>query len=332
MRPIASSHMHVPHTALRPTKPLLVYLDLNKWIDLAHAEARTDKGKQYESSLKAAGDLVTEGKGIFPLSFAHFMEVAKIGNDVQRRTLARLMVRLSQGWFLASAKSLIAGELRRAIALRCERPFSDHGFGALTRSLKTVITDTQQIEAFGDFNEALFQSPWLLEEFLATARVGPEFLNNWRTFADQHEAGRALRWDTSREVRKRAYCALVTMGIQSRLTDALSEFGLTMNVLEDLGPEGWLALLESIPLLDVEINLHVERNEHRDRKIAPNDEIDLGFLSLAVPYCHAVVTEKFWASLVRRLKLDQKYETVIGYDLNEVLLSLRAEEPHGSNG
>ena len=79
-----------------------------------------------------------------------------------------------------------------------------------------------------------------------------------------------------------------------------------------------------MPVLDIEITLHVERNEHRDRKIGANDEIDIGFLSLAVPYCHAVVTEKFWTSLVRRHGLDQKCDTLVSSDMGEVLQTLYA--------
>jgi hypothetical protein len=96
--------------SVRPAHPLLVYLDLNKWIDFAHAEAGTERGRRYESALTAAGELVAEGRVIFPLSFAHFMEVAKIGSDAQRRKLARLMVRLSRGWLLPSTGSSLCWE------------------------------------------------------------------------------------------------------------------------------------------------------------------------------------------------------------------------------
>src|SRR4051794_4566567 len=87
---------------LLPVTPRLIYLDLNKWIDLAHAETGTEKGKSYRCALEVAEQLVAKGRTLFPLSSAHFMEVAKIGNDEQRRTLSRLMVRLSRGWFLVS--------------------------------------------------------------------------------------------------------------------------------------------------------------------------------------------------------------------------------------
>jgi hypothetical protein len=55
----------------------LVYLDLNKWIDLARAELGQEKGKRHRVALDEAERLVGEGRATFPLSFAHFMEAAK---------------------------------------------------------------------------------------------------------------------------------------------------------------------------------------------------------------------------------------------------------------
>lgn len=306
---------------LRPKAPYLIYLDLNKWIDLAHAASGTEKGRNMEADLSTATELVREGTVLFPLSAAHFMEVAKIGNPTQRRTLARLMVTLSKGWFLSSPSSLIQYELRRAFASRLDMQVApDIPPSALTRSIKEVFVDP---EIFGGDEAAiawLSESPMMLEEFLATARAGKEFLDNWRRYASQHEQDRILRRDTTRELRKRAYCVMVTMAIQDRLHKAFAEFGLTtLSVLEHLGTEGNIDLLEAVPFLNVEINLFVERNEHHDRMIQSNDELDIGFLSIAIPYCHAVVTEKFWTSLVRRLRLDRKYSTHICTGLAEAL-------------
>jgi hypothetical protein len=326
-----SSSNAAPQT-LRPQTPYLVYLDLNKWIDLAHAASGTKKGQQHEATLRTATELVREGVAIFPLSSAHFMEVAKIGSDSQRRTLAQLMVMLSQGWFLSSSSFLIHEELRRAIASQLNHQAAPGApTSVLTRNIKEAIANPESIDGDEIVTALLSQSPWMLEDLLATGRVGPSFLNNWRRFADEHEAGRALRSDLTKEMRKRAYCVVVTMGIQDRLGAALSEFGLTMApVMDGLGPDGCIALLEAVPFLDVEINLHVERNEHHDRPIQPNDEIDLGFLSIAIPYCHAVVTEKFWTNLARRLRLDRKYKTHVCSDLAEALAML-SRPPLGSH-
>jgi hypothetical protein len=99
-----------------------IYLDLNKWVDLARAEDGLPEGKPFSPVLQAALISVAEGRVIFPLSNAHLMEVAKIGDDAPRAKLASLMVRLSQGWFLAATSSLVIPELRRSLAKEFDIP------------------------------------------------------------------------------------------------------------------------------------------------------------------------------------------------------------------
>lgn len=293
-----------------------IYLDLNKWIDLARADSGREDGKKYVTVLEAADAAVTEGRVIFPLSAAHFMEVAKIGDDTQRRRLAKLMTRLSRGWFIATPAFRLVPELRRAVATELGIPLiGGEPQTAFTKSAKVAFIDPALLGDDRQFSDLVMRSPAGLEEFLARARVEQPFLDNWKVFAEQHENGRSLRWDVSRTVRKRAYCVMLTLGIHDRLEGVLREFGLERKELEKLGPERCVRLLESIPFFDVEINLHTERNEHRDRKIAPNDELDISFLSSALPCCQIVVTENFWTSLVQRLKLDRKYGTRICSDL-----------------
>ncbi len=174
-----------------------------------------------------------------------------------------------------------------------------------------------------DFDDALLDNPSVLEDLLSACRSGSSFVKRWKTIAQEHENGSSLRWSASKEIRKRAYCVLVTEAIQTDLISVLAGFGLTWQNFADLGPERCLDLLESVPFLDIEINLFVERNEHRDRKIQPNDEVDIAFLSLAVPSCRVVVTEKFWTSLIRRRKLDAKYGAHVTSDLSEAMIRLR---------
>jgi hypothetical protein len=302
----------------------LVYLDLNKWVDLASAETNNPAGEQYKSALTTAEELASTGKAIFPLSFAHFIEVAKIGDNDRRSRLARLMSKLSQGWFFVSASCLMRAALRRAVGRQFQKPFSDERIAPVSRSLKAAFATSEKLKLAGaDFEDTLLDEPRVLEELLSACRSGSSFVNRWRTIAQEHESGRSLRWSASKDVRKRAYCVLVTEGIQNDLISVLAEFGLTWQDFADLGPKWCLDLLESVPSLDVEINLFVERNEHRDRKIQANDELDLAFLSLAVPSCRAVVTERFWTSLIRRMKLDVKYGTYVTSDLSEVMVQLR---------
>lgn len=85
-----------------------------------------------------------------------------------------------------------------------------------------------------------------------------------------------------------------------------------------LGREQLLAFWESIPTLHVEIALESERDEQRSREIQANDVIDVSFLSVAIPYCDIVVTERFWVHLAQRNGLDQSYDTILLTDLTEL--------------
>jgi hypothetical protein len=64
----------------------VVYLDQNKWIDVAKAF----HGKTDDPALKAAfadvRELARQGTVAFPLSWVHYMETAKVTNH-QRRAL-----------------------------------------------------------------------------------------------------------------------------------------------------------------------------------------------------------------------------------------------------
>jgi len=55
------------------------------------------------------------------------------------------------------------------------------------------------------------------------------------------------------------------------------------------------------------------------RSFDKNDYKDISFLATAVPYCDVVVTEKFWTSLIKSNKLDQKFNTSVTNNLNDLL-------------
>jgi hypothetical protein len=99
-----------------------VYLDQNKWIDLAKAASGRSDGLRYRPVLQAAKDAVRRGNAIFPLSSVHIMETAKSPKLDQRRLLAELMTELSQGLVLRAASCLVRDYLPIAVR-RC---FGEH--------------------------------------------------------------------------------------------------------------------------------------------------------------------------------------------------------------
>ena len=129
---------------------------------------------------------------------------------------------------------------------------------------------------------------------------------------------RSLGKSYSKSSRKRAYVADLTYYLQPELAKVLASYKQTFGDFLDLDKKRSKAFFEGVPTLIVEIELATERDEHWDKEVDPNDMTDISFLSVAIPYCDIVVTEKFWTDLARRKKLHEKYDTAILSDLLEL--------------
>jgi hypothetical protein len=77
-------------------------------------------------------------------------------------------------------------------------------------------------------------------------------------------------------------------------------------------------LAESMPLIYVTSELHRLREGAVQQPWSMNDLTDIDALSRAVVHCDIVVTERQWATLVIRAALDEKYQTIVLHDLEEL--------------
>jgi len=305
------------------TTKLYIYLDQNKWIDLVRAYLGKPNGKKFAKTLQLAQTAVDQDRAIFPLSQAHIMETIKIGNLKQREDLINRMIPLSKGWVLASPSILVQEELSREIPRLYGKETVKGQPEAFGRGILFALGDPERLlSEMGISNptwlKAVLDTPEAFSNFLTNAVTDRHFQQNWETFADQAEKGRALRKLHSKEVRRRAYVALLAHGLQGHLAKVLSQLGLRLQDFFALGTEQLLAFFDTVPTLHVEIELATERDEHWDKSIDKNDTLDISFLSQAIPYCDIVVTERFWVSLAKRKKLDKKYDTVMLNDLTEL--------------
>jgi len=110
---------------------------------------------------------------------------------------------------------------------------------------------------------------------------------------------------------KRAYFGDYLYRHQSVLARALASYQRSFDDFMKLDAEHLIAFFEGIPSIDVEAQLLVDIFRHWDRAVDPNDLTDISFLSIAIPYCDIVVTERFWTHLATRTGLDRKYDTVV---------------------
>ena len=73
----------------------IVYLDLCHWIYLAQASLGQPKGAKFVPSLEACRAARSAGTAVFVLSAIHYMEMLKIKDPAQRRSISNVMEELT---------------------------------------------------------------------------------------------------------------------------------------------------------------------------------------------------------------------------------------------
>jgi hypothetical protein len=95
-----------------------VYLDQNKWVDLARAMTGHAGGARFRDILEIARHGSKAGFARFPLSPLHYLETLSTGSSRRRHDVGTVMNELSHGVTMASSDQLLPGEIDRALRMR----------------------------------------------------------------------------------------------------------------------------------------------------------------------------------------------------------------------
>jgi hypothetical protein len=310
-----------------------VYLDQNKWVDLARARMGRDDGKRFLDAWLISRAMVHAGDASFPLSSVHYMEVSHRRRWDSRWSLAATMADLSQFHAITQTVPLLRAELDRAVGMRVgsrppPRRVQVFGFGiqhAFAGALPAV--DVPDQNRFG----------W---EMAMLAGVPPEIegqLEGYdptrhrqvgRDFAASQQGARERREQEGWHQGDRAWRAAQAETILAHLpevNDAFDSSGVGVSRwMGSLERDGKFALdeaeafLADIPLLFVEAELRRLRSTATSQPWEDNDLRDLDALCRAVVYCDIVVTENQWAQLIHRAHLDDRYGTTVLRDVADL--------------
>ena len=314
--------------------PMVIYLDQNKWIDLARAYHDRPGGSQYKSVLQKIIDAVESKKAILPLSAQHIIETRKELNFERRKRLAKVMAEISHGITIAPQGRMARWELASSLGniFQQQSPNIPSPFGIgipFAFGMGNVIKDkngnrvSQSNDIYKTVNKHL-ALPETMQIFLlgTDENTNIDAVKNYNKSLDdlvrRVENFRTKVKKQNKSIHQRAYMADLTVAIQDNLSEALHLYGKKMEDFINLGRESIISTFENCPSLDTEIALAVSRNQQWDKKVHINDSTDIAFLSVATPYCDVVITEKFWKNLARQTKLTEKYNTLLLNDLKDV--------------
>ncbi|MDQ3764451.1 MAG: hypothetical protein M3460_23685 [Actinomycetota bacterium] len=318
---------------------LRIYLDQNKWIDLARARTGHASGKMYIAAYEAAKAAVEAGSASFPLSSAHYFEAHKQAVAQRRVDLARTMLELSRLDAIAPPHVIVPYEIEAALievlglAYEPPQPLKLFGHGANHVHATDVFTYTAPDEFEGhflapDLRNLLTVHGQAQLEFITLADC-PEF-GNTRIQLNKHMRLTVAKFvDGQNTVRDRLeklghhrlgdmMTATAILDIVEPLLATAERLEVDLDRLSDGGRKLINSFVEAMPSRWVEKELRRLRQSNPQKRWEGNDLNDVTALSIAVPYCDVVITERSWTAMLNSQKINARFNTQVLHDLREL--------------
>lgn len=363
LSPSASTDPPYPGTRLPlHTERPAVYLDQWVWIRLARANAGKALNKRDTEVLTAVREAARDGVA-FPLSTTHYLETSRIKDPRQRRDLADVMAPISSCRSLRRRRDLVTHQLRVAMHEHFGRPtFRPSPMTVLGLGAAWAFRgDERFLSRRGVANpgEALPHEwrAWLRllnqhvehrllagpedHEIAALRLAGydPEAVQassmsrvEWEQLLRQLTAGKRPSAD---ELRVILLARELTHEYLEEFNHLLAEYGLNLPRVLGFDPRkarsarrGMVSFAEDVPSLKIAVDLKMGLFRDPSRDWTLNHLHDVDALSLAVPYCRVVITDRDVAARAHQAQVGRHHGTLITArldDLVAVLPSLRAE-------
>ncbi len=327
----------------------VVYLDTNHWVALAQARTGHSSGARVRSCYEALRELTATGDVQVVLSAASYMELALAVNGPRRRTdLADVMSEISRFWALRRRSQLVGPQMEVALHNRLGRPmFPDKprvvNRGAMWAldgrvSFPQLDNTPEEIEGFVTQlgADTLARLLWLNSETMEygllrgvapseVARVAGYNLDPVRLVEEERtrrdlDLEQRLAADPSLKGRLEdiLWARELYWELGAELPATLAKANLSIDSFFWKGKD-WIAdLLKDMPSLAVDRALRRQTLKNGSRPWSTNDQRDLDHLSISVPYCDIVVTEKHAVDALKRAGLDSRLNTKLLTDLSEL--------------
>jgi hypothetical protein len=316
---------------------LRVYLDQNKWIDLAKAATGNPDGARFVDVLKIARHGAQAGLATFLLSSVHYMETLRTRSGRQRHDVGRLMGELSRLVTMVSSPDVLPGEIDRAVRSRWGRPTEirevpifGHGVWHAFQQAPERFHLSDQVNV-DDETRMRIEAEYtrLLEQAMLTGPAhdfpyggvdpkGSDALRK-RHAQEEPDLGELIRRLNRKAGDFRdAWMARSVIELTAQINDSMLRAGISPERFVELGKDGIVTFLYDMPVASAVFEIRYRR--HRDPSLTwtRQDLNDLHSLSVAVVHCDVVVIERHVAGLLRDAKLDQRHSTIVLTDLAEL--------------
>lgn len=234
---------------------MIVYLDQNKWIELArmfHGKDTSSRARQILHEFETACD---KGDAKLPLSSCHYIETSRISNLGRKTRLGAVMWRFSKGITILGQQIIVRHELEVALAKHV----------AQIRPGRIEILGKGHAHAFcippprGSL--ALFEREMERSILMGNKHLGIEppvsRSETHREDFRQHLSTLRERYkDVPKDLRENWLYYMSTADILNPINDVIQKHGLTKEVIDALGEQRMKQIIDEMPTRRVDLHLH----------------------------------------------------------------------------
>lgn len=279
---------------------MIVYLDQNKWIELARMVNGKDTSPRATQVIKEFDAALDMGHVVFPLSAFHYMESARISNAGRRSRLGEVMWTYSKGATIAFYLKVVKHELEMALSKHIPE----------IRPGNLQLLGRGSTHAFGDPPLAGIP-PTIAEEVERALLVGSprhdyqlsphRNLKHQENFKNHLASIKSRKFDVPPEKREDWLYALLLADMREAFLEVFQEHHIPVELISRLiDGDAWRGIIDDMPTRKVDLHLHKQilRNPNYASKIT--DLEDWGGVGVASCYCDVVICEKHMADMLRR--------------------------------
>lgn len=315
-------------------QPYIVYLDQNKWVELARAEKWPDLYPDLYNLLKLIKREVDADRLILPLTSTNIYETFKVNDPQRRQDLATLQAFGSQGLVIRGRHHRLEAEISDFLHTVDSRPPIER--------VPLWFLSSVFFEAYADWDDPRLATLPITARGVNAVRSSPEFClydfltatpDNVRVEAIQNfsrqseelkqqiEERRRRDTNESIDMRRRIQNALLIMNDHNLILSFARKCGFTWNTIVEMGEENILQIVESVPTYYVEREL-VLKLETQSRSITENDFRDIQSFCASIPYVDEIIGENQFTNLARQARLDKKFSTRLRTNVLDLVESL----------
>lgn len=304
----------------------IVYLDQNKWIDLARAATAPANYPELRRVLEVVCEKVSAGELVLPLTWSNIIETHKVNRQEQRFHLAYTQVTLSESRVFRGQQRQLETEVGRVLSriynLDWSEPKSDwflsNVFFEATAEAEDPRLDLAKFPKAlawmaANPKDALFR--YLMETPEAVRKEAIlRFTEGCEGLRTRIEDRRTRHRAESLSMRRRIYSAITAIEQQDLIIAIAGRLGLPWTCLGDKGGATFRTVIRDTPAFYIEREISL-RLEAQDRPVALNDMRDMRTFCTVLPYADVMVAEQQFTSLARQAGLPARYGACLETDI-----------------